>query len=98
MTPKPLLQLKSVLIIYRHTKSINTNYIVYIKYPRYQIYNFYGALHLFLVDKGGGSHHDSIIIVSLITLSVLIHLQRNKHRWICIENADPTMCKYVKIE
>ena len=75
MTPKQFLQLKSILIIYRHIKNIHTNYIVYIRYPRYQIYKLQCTLLSFLVDGIGGSHYDDIIIVSLITLSVLIHLQ-----------------------
>ena len=56
MTPKPSIQLKSVLIIYRHIKGIYMSYIVYIKYPRYQIYNFSSALHLYLVDESGDSY------------------------------------------
>ena len=68
MTTKPFLQLKSGLMIYRHIKSIYTNYMMYIKYPRYQIYNLHGALHLFLVDKrksSGMRSKSSYLIVAV---------------------------------
>ena len=73
MTPKPFLQLQSGLMIYRHIKSIYTNYMMYIKYPRYQIYNLHGALHLFLVDKrksSGMRSESSYLIVAVQCLRV----------------------------
>ena len=64
MTPEPFLQLKCVLMIYRHIKSIHTNYIVYIKYPRYQIYKLQCTLLSFLVDGNGVA----IMLVSSVYL------------------------------
>ena len=64
MTPEPFLQLKCVLMIYRHIKSIHTNYIVYIKYPRYQIYKLQCTLLSFLVDGSGVA----IMLVSSVYL------------------------------
>ena len=57
MTPKPFLQLECVMLIYGHIKSIYTNYMLHIKYSRYQIDNIHGAILLFLVDKSGDSNN-----------------------------------------
>ena len=70
MIPKPFLQLKYILLIYRSINCVYTNYIVLIRYIRHQIDKLYGALLPFLVD---GSRVASNI-VSFITKSVFTRL------------------------
>ena len=51
LIPKPFLQLKCAMLLYWHIKSIYANWMIEIKYSRYQIDNIHGSLYLFLVDK-----------------------------------------------
>ena len=71
-------------MIYGPVKCLYTNYIVHIRYIRHQIDKLYGALLPFLLDGSVVA----IILVSLITESVLIRLQRLYNRWIRIANAN----------
>ena len=78
MILKLLLQLKYILLIYRPINSVYVNYIVLIRYIRHKIDKSYGALMPSLADGSGVARN----IVSLITKSVLIQLQRNYNHWI----------------
>ena len=57
MIPKPFLQLKCVNLLYMHMKSIYANYMVHIRYSRYQIDNIHCALLLILAYKSGDSNN-----------------------------------------
>ena len=57
MNLKQFLQLKCVLMIYKHIKSIYTNYMMYVEYTRNYIDNLHDALLMFLVDESGGSNN-----------------------------------------
>jgi len=71
-------------MIYGPVKCLYTNYIVHIRYLRHQIDRLYGALLSFFLDGSVVA----MILVSLITESVLIRLQRLYNRWIRIANAN----------
>ena len=86
MTPKPFLQLKYILLIYRPKNCVYTNCIVPIRYPRHQIDRLYSALLSFLVNGSGVAKN----IGSLITTSILIRFRHDYNHWIRIYNTNPT--------
>ena len=86
MTPKPFLQLKCVLLIYRPKNCVYTNCIVPIKYLRHQIDRLYSALLSYLVNGSGVAKN----IDSLITTSILIRFLHDYNHWIRIYNTNPT--------